>query len=90
MNFEELRGLNFRDIGNWPMLPKLVILRVLVLVIVLAGALLDWKDQLDSLDAAKQQELTLREEYSSKKAKAVNYDLMWHSSRMSSSPSVLW
>jgi type IV pilus assembly protein PilO len=75
MNFEDLRSLNFRDIGNWPMLPKLIILGVLAVVIIAIGALFDWKDQLDTLDTAKQQEVVLRTEYASKKAKAVNYDL---------------
>jgi type IV pilus assembly protein PilO len=75
MNLEDLRSLNFRDIGNWPMLPKLVILGVLAVVIIAIGALFDWKDQLDTLDTAKQQETVLRTEYASKKAKAVNYDL---------------
>jgi type IV pilus assembly protein PilO len=75
MNFDELRNLNFREVGNWPLLPKIVILGVLVVLIIGLGAFFDWKDQLDVLDAAKQQEVTLREEYTSKKAKAVNYDL---------------
>jgi type IV pilus assembly protein PilO len=75
MTLEDLRALNFRDIGNWPMLPKLIILGVLAVVIIAIGAVFDWKDQLDTLDTAKQQEVTLRTEYSSKKAKAVNYDL---------------
>ena len=75
MNFEELRSLNFRDIGNWPMLPKLLILGALAVAIIAIGAVFDWKDQLADLDTAKQQEAALRTEYSSKKAKAVNYDL---------------
>jgi type IV pilus assembly protein PilO len=75
MNFDELRHLNFREVGNWPMLPKVLILGVLFVVIVAAGAALDWKDQFDTLDAARQQEAKLRDEYTQKKAKAVNYDL---------------
>lgn len=75
MNLEELRHLNFREVGNWPMLPKVLILGVLFIVILAAGAALDWKDQFDTLDAAHQQEAKLRVEYTQKKAKAVNYDL---------------
>jgi type IV pilus assembly protein PilO len=75
MNFDELRHLNFREVGNWPMLPKVLILGVLFAVILAAGAALDWKDQFDTLDAARQQEAKLRDEYTQKKAKAVNYDL---------------
>ncbi|MEP7064192.1 MAG: type 4a pilus biogenesis protein PilO [Betaproteobacteria bacterium] len=75
MNFDELRHLNFREVGNWPMLPKVLILGVLFIVILAAGAALDWKDQFDTLDSARQQEAKLRDEYTQKKAKAVNYDL---------------
>jgi len=75
MNLEEMRHLNFREVGNWPMLPKVLILGVLFIAILAAGAALDWKDQFDTLDAAHQQEAKLREEYTQKKAKAVNYDL---------------
>lgn len=75
MNLDELRNLNFREVGNWPLLPKLVMLGLLVILIIGLGAFFDWKDQLDTLDAAKQQEAKLRDDYTSKKAKAVNYDL---------------
>jgi type IV pilus assembly protein PilO len=75
MTFDELRHLNFRDVGNWPMLPKVLILGVLFIAILAAGAAFDWKDQFDTLDAARQQEATLRTEYTTKKSKAINYDL---------------
>ena len=75
MNFDELRHLNFRDVGNWPMLPKVLILGVLFIAILSAGAAFDWRDQFDTLDAARQQEATLRVEYTAKKNKAINYDL---------------
>lgn len=75
MNLDELRNLNFREVGNWPMLPKVLILGVLFVAILALGAALDWKDQFDTLDAARQQEAKLRDEYTAKKAKAVNYDL---------------
>jgi type IV pilus assembly protein PilO len=75
MSLDELRNLNFREIGNWPLLPKLVILGLLFVAILVAGGLLDWKDQFDTLDASRQQEAKLREEYTTKKAKAVNFDL---------------
>ncbi len=75
MSLDELRNLNFREIGNWPLLPKLVMLGLLFVAILVAGGLLDWKDQFDTLDASRQQEAKLREEYTTKKAKAVNFDL---------------
>ena len=75
MNLDDLRRLNFRDIGNWPMLPKALALGVLFLAILAGGALLDWKDQYDALDRAKGEEAKLKEQYAQKKAKAINFQL---------------
>jgi type IV pilus assembly protein PilO len=75
MTLDDFRNLSFRDVGNWPMLPKMLILAVLFIAILGLGAAFDWKDQYDTLEAARQQEAKLREEYTTKKAKAVNYDL---------------
>jgi type IV pilus assembly protein PilO len=75
MRLDELRRLNFRDAGGWPLLPKVLVLGLLFLLIVAAGAFLDWKDQWETLDRAQQEEARLRVQYSEKKAKAVNFDL---------------
>ena len=75
MSFDDFRNLNFREIGNWPLLPKLLMLGVLFIAILAVGAMFDWKDQYDTLESARQQEAKLRDEYTAKKAKAVNYDL---------------
>lgn len=74
MNFDDLRRLSLRDVGNWPALPKVLVLGAIVVLIVAAGALLDWKDQWDTLDQAQAKEGTLRTEYAQKKAKAINFD----------------
>jgi len=75
MSLDDLRHLNIREVGNWPLLPKAAILSAILLVIVGMGALLDWKDQWDSLDQARGEEAKLRDQYSQKKAKAINFDL---------------
>jgi len=75
MNLDDLRRLNLRDAGNWPLLPKAAILAVLFLVIVAAGGLLDWRDELDSLDRLQADENKLKEDYATKKARAVNLEL---------------
>lgn len=75
MNLEELRRLNIRDVGNWPMLPKVLILGAIVVVILVLGLLLDWKDQWETLQAAEQEEVKLKEQYAQKKAKAINFEL---------------
>lgn len=75
MNLDDLRRLNFRDVGNWPLLPKALALAGVFIAILAAGALLDWKDQYDTLDRVKSEEGKLREQYASKKAKAINFQL---------------
>jgi type IV pilus assembly protein PilO len=75
MNLDDLRSLNYREIGNWPLLPKVAILTGILVVIVALGALLDWKDQWESLDTARAEENKLKDQYSQKKAKAINFDL---------------
>ncbi len=75
MNLDDIRRLNIRDVGNWPTLPKIALLGFVFLAIVALGAYFDWKDQYEALQASQAQEEKLKEEYITKKAKAVNYDL---------------
>jgi type IV pilus assembly protein PilO len=75
MTLDDIRRLHIRDAGNWPLLPKIMILGVLLFLILVAGAFFDWRDQFEALDKAQDEEVKLREAYASKKAKAVNLDL---------------
>ena len=75
MNLDDIRRLNIREVGNWPTLPKVGLLSILFVVIVALGAFFDWKDQYETLEVAQQQESELKDEYGTKKAKAINYDL---------------
>jgi len=75
LDLEELRHLNFRDMGSWPLLPKVLILAAIIVVIVGAGYLLDWSDQWTTLEKARAEEGTLKQQYSQKKAKAINFEL---------------
>jgi type IV pilus assembly protein PilO len=75
MNLEDIRRLNLRDVGNWPLAPKIAFLGLAFLLIVAAGAWFDWKDQYEALDRVRGEETALRTQYSEKKAKAINYDL---------------
>jgi type IV pilus assembly protein PilO len=75
MTLDDIRRLNFREAGNWPLLPKVAVLGLLVVLILVAGAFFDWKDQIDALDRAQDEEAKLRVSYSEKKAKAVNLEL---------------
>jgi type IV pilus assembly protein PilO len=75
MNLEDIRRLNIKDAGNWPLLPKVALLGILLLLILGAGAFFDWRDQIEILDKSQDEEVKLREAYASKKAKAVNLEL---------------
>ena len=75
MTLDDFRRLNFREVGKWPLAPKVVVLTLIVLFIVALGAWFDWKDQWDVLQVAQQEETKLREQFTQKKAKAINYDL---------------
>jgi len=75
MTLDELRRLNIRDAGNWPLLPKIGILVLIFLAIIVAGFFLDWKDQWESLGKAEQVEVGLKTQYAEKKKRAINFDL---------------
>ena len=75
MTLDDIRRLNIREAGNWPLLPKIMILGILFFLILLAGAFFDWRDQIEALDKVQDEETKLKEAYASKKAKAVNLDL---------------
>jgi type IV pilus assembly protein PilO len=74
MTLDELRRLNPRDIGTWPVLPKLGVLLLLLLVILGAGYMLDWSAQWDELTAARAKEDTLRNAFLDKKRQAINLE----------------
>lgn len=76
MNLEELKNLNPKTPGAWPWAAKILSFALMFVAVVIAGALLDWQEQWDSLNAAKAQEDTLKETFLSKKRQAVNLDLI--------------
>jgi type IV pilus assembly protein PilO len=75
MTLDELRRLNIRDAGNWPLLPKVGILVLIFLAIIVAGLFLDWKEQWEALGKAEQVEVGLKTQYAEKKKRAINFDL---------------
>ena len=75
MNLDDLRNLNLRNVGNWPVLPKVLMLLGIVAVIVALGYFFDWKDQWETLEVAQAEEGKLKTQYAEKKAKAINFEL---------------
>ena len=74
MTLDELRQLNPKDIGSWPVLPKVLALLLLLAGIMVAGWFLDWTHQLDVLNAARDKEAELRTKFLAKKEQAINLD----------------
>ena len=72
---DDFRNLNPKDVGAWPLVPRVSVLLGLFALVLLAGWWFVWSDQLDVLAARQQDELKLREEYVAKKSQAVNLDL---------------
>ena len=75
MTWDEIKRLNPRDIGIWPLPAKFGAVLLLILLLMGLAAYFGWMPQYDELDAKEKQEVTLRQEYSTKRAQAINLDL---------------
>lgn len=71
----DFQNLNPRDVGAWPVAPRLAALLGLFVAILLAGWWFVWLDQWDALTKKQQTEERLRQEFVTKKKEAVNLDL---------------
>lgn len=74
MKLDDFKNLNPRDIGNWPVLPKLAALIAILIALVFAGYWFDWKGQLEALAAERTKEQQLRDSFLGKKQQAVNLE----------------
>ena len=72
---DQFKNLNTRDPGAWPPVPKAMLLLGLLVGIVVLGYLLDWQEEMESLDAGRLQETKLKDEYVQKQQQAINLDL---------------
>lgn len=73
---EELKNINPKDPGGWPVLVKLSAFVAIFVSVLLAGAVFDWKDRWEALSSAKQIETTLKTDFKTKKAIAINLDVI--------------
>ena len=60
MTWDELKRLNPRDIGVWPLPAKLGAVALMSLVLMALAAYFGWLPQYDDLDAKEKQEVTDR------------------------------
>jgi type IV pilus assembly protein PilO len=68
----QFRDLNTSEPGQWPLLPKLVAWGLVTIVVVALGWVLVLLDAHDALDAERNREPTLKQDYRRKLAQAVN------------------
>ena len=74
MTLDDLRRLDPKNIGNWPLGPKLGTLIILLVVIVFLSYWLDWQHQMEELDGHRTKEAQLRQTFLEKKRQAINLD----------------
>ena len=72
---DDFRNLNPKDVGAWPLAPRIAALIGLFALILFAGWWFWWNEQLDTLAQRQQNELKLKEDFVAKKTQAVNLDL---------------
>jgi len=72
--FNELRDLDFNDIGSAPTSVRYFILSLLLIIILAIGYYLLVRSKVEQLDMVQKLELTLRAEFETKQAKAANLE----------------
>jgi len=69
-----LNDLDFSNIGKWPTVLKVALIIIVCAAVAVAGFFLDVKKQSAKLQRAEREEITLKQEFENKQAKAVNLD----------------
>jgi type IV pilus assembly protein PilO len=73
MTLDELKGLDPRNIGSWPISVKLATLLLLLVVVIFLGYWFDWRNQLSEINSLRERESKLRTTFLDKKRQAVNF-----------------
>jgi type IV pilus assembly protein PilO len=72
----QFRDLNPNQPGQWPLLPRLTVWLVVVILVVVVGWFVELSSQADDLQAARDKEPSLKAEYKTKLAQAINLDAL--------------
>jgi type IV pilus assembly protein PilO len=72
MTLDELRRLDPKKIGSWPVLPKLGVLLLLLLLMIGAAYYFVWSDQLTQIDSEREKTGKLKDTFIEKKKVAIN------------------
>jgi type IV pilus assembly protein PilO len=77
-NFSEIsakfRGLTVDNVGSWPILPRMTLWAAVVVICAAIGYFAVWSQQMSDLDALRQQEVTLKEQYRAKLQQSINLE----------------
>ncbi len=71
---DDFKTLDPKDPGQWPVLPKMLILVGVLVGLLSAAYFLGWSGQLEELSASQAKEASLKEEWLDKKKQAVNLE----------------
>jgi type IV pilus assembly protein PilO len=72
----QFEGLQGRPPGQWPIAPRLLCAAAVMVAVIAAGYFFYWQGQFDELESLANQEVTLRADYRSKLAQAVNLEAL--------------
>jgi type IV pilus assembly protein PilO len=72
---DEFKRTNWQDPGTWHWAPKILVLLAIVVGIPVAGFFADTQGQIEQLEAGRNDEVKLKQDYLNKKKQAVNLDL---------------
>jgi type IV pilus assembly protein PilO len=75
MTLDELKRLDPKKIGSWPVVPKLGVLLLVLLLILFASYWFDWQHQIEQIKSEEQKEEKLRGTFLEKKKLAIDLPL---------------
>jgi type IV pilus assembly protein PilO len=70
----DFKGLDPKDVGLWPLGPRITILAFVFILILGAGWWFDWRHQVEEYEGKQQEEVKLKAEWLDKKKQAVNLE----------------
>jgi type IV pilus assembly protein PilO len=73
---DEIKNVDPKTPGSWPWLVKIAAFVAMFLVVVAAGAVLDWQGEWENLQNVRQEEDKLRDSFLAKKREAINLDII--------------
>ncbi len=74
IDFEQLKTLDFNDVGSWPLIAKAIAIVLISAAVLFFGYWFDTQQQLEVLKQAEQKEVELKDAFRAKQIKAINLE----------------